>query len=226
MIPFMETQSASLGYAFGINYEYGKRKIKSMSNETFNSLTPDNLTEMTTQRSTALIDEFVTKIPNFNKMQEIIIDNFFKLEQRKLIENVKLAEWTLSLGEKGLGNIASGIYNLLTGNTQQTQQTQTIPKPITKPQVESRRETSKIITPQITPRQQINDLQKQYNIQFQKTKTALNKMNASGRSRQASTSRGHALHQANGRAYTRELSKQKSLAASLIKLRKKYGIFN
>ncbi len=38
MIPFMAAQSAVMGEAFGKHYQYGKRKISSMSNEEFNKL--------------------------------------------------------------------------------------------------------------------------------------------------------------------------------------------
>jgi len=38
MIPFMAAQSAVMGEAFGKHYQYGKRKISSMTNEEFNKL--------------------------------------------------------------------------------------------------------------------------------------------------------------------------------------------
>ncbi len=39
MIPFMAAQSFAMGQAFGTSFQYGKRKISSMSNEEFNKLT-------------------------------------------------------------------------------------------------------------------------------------------------------------------------------------------
>ncbi len=43
MIPFMAGQSLMMGEAFGKGFQYGKRKISSMSNEQFNALTADDL---------------------------------------------------------------------------------------------------------------------------------------------------------------------------------------
>ncbi len=37
MIPFMATQSMVMGQAFGMSFQYGKRKISAMSNEEFNA---------------------------------------------------------------------------------------------------------------------------------------------------------------------------------------------
>ncbi len=38
MIPFMAAQSFAMGHAFGTSFQYGKRKISSMSNDEFNAL--------------------------------------------------------------------------------------------------------------------------------------------------------------------------------------------
>ncbi len=43
MIPFMAAQSFAMGQAFGTSFQYGKRKISSMSNEEFNKVTPTSL---------------------------------------------------------------------------------------------------------------------------------------------------------------------------------------
>ncbi len=43
MIPFMAAQSFAMGHAFGTSFQYGKRKISSMSNEEFNAL---NVTDL------------------------------------------------------------------------------------------------------------------------------------------------------------------------------------
>ncbi len=40
MIPFMAAQSFAMGQAFGTSFQYGKRKISSMSNEEFNATSP------------------------------------------------------------------------------------------------------------------------------------------------------------------------------------------
>ncbi len=43
MIPFMGIQSAVMARQFGMGFQYGKRKISSMSNEEFNKLTPQQM---------------------------------------------------------------------------------------------------------------------------------------------------------------------------------------
>ncbi len=43
MIPFMAAQSFAMGHAFGTSFQYGKRKISSMSNEEFNALSATDL---------------------------------------------------------------------------------------------------------------------------------------------------------------------------------------
>ncbi len=44
MVPFMFMQSAAMALGFGSFFQYGKRKISSMSNDDFNVLTPEALT--------------------------------------------------------------------------------------------------------------------------------------------------------------------------------------
>ncbi len=43
MIPFMAAQSFAMGHAFGTSFQYGKRKISSLTNEEFNAL---NVTDL------------------------------------------------------------------------------------------------------------------------------------------------------------------------------------
>ncbi len=43
MIPFMATQSMVMGQAFGMGFQYGKRKISAMDNETFNKTTMEQV---------------------------------------------------------------------------------------------------------------------------------------------------------------------------------------
>ncbi len=64
MIPFMATQSLAMGEAFGKSFQYGKRKISSMTNEEFNKLTFENLM----QDQTANIR---TIIPNLHEQMQL-----------------------------------------------------------------------------------------------------------------------------------------------------------
>ncbi len=84
MAPFMAYQSAALAYSFGLNYEYGKRKIKSMSNEQFNELTPIKLNEITSIHHDALLEGFINEVPKTQPIQKLIIDQMVILERLKI----------------------------------------------------------------------------------------------------------------------------------------------
>ncbi len=73
MIPFMAFQSMAMGEAFGKSYQYGKRKISSMSNEDFNKLTAAGLaSEIMTDYNTQ-IPAVTTAVRNSSKFQSEII---------------------------------------------------------------------------------------------------------------------------------------------------------
>ncbi len=85
MVPFMETQSAALAYAFGLNYEFGKRKIKSMDNTTFNSLTSEQIADMASNHTSVLLSQFIQKIPQTLLSQEAIFKQYALIEQKKMV---------------------------------------------------------------------------------------------------------------------------------------------
>ncbi len=105
MVPFMETQSAALAYAFGLNYEAGKRKIKSMDNETFNALTPEDIANMSANQTKVQIDNFIKQIPSFMEFQKRILDHMVVLEGEKfklipkIIAEIGDSTWELIFGE-------------------------------------------------------------------------------------------------------------------------------
>ncbi len=80
----MEAQSAVLAMAFGVNYQYGKRKISALSNEEFNALTPEKIEEMQAEHTKVQIEGFIKKIPSTQAMQKHIIDEMVRLEFEKL----------------------------------------------------------------------------------------------------------------------------------------------
>ncbi len=63
MIPFMAGQSLAMGEAFGKGFQYGKRKISSMSNEEFNALDFKELSE-------SLATDYRVMIPSLQKSIE------------------------------------------------------------------------------------------------------------------------------------------------------------
>ncbi len=63
MIPFMAGQSLAMGEAFGKGFQYGKRKISSMSNEDFNKLNFQELSE-------SIATDYRVMIPSITKSIE------------------------------------------------------------------------------------------------------------------------------------------------------------
>ncbi len=87
MAPFMAYQSATMAFAFGLNYEIGKRTIKSMSNEQFNSLDPTKIEEIQSEHHAVQIKTFIdatTNNPHFDKIQDQVLDEMVKLEYKKI----------------------------------------------------------------------------------------------------------------------------------------------
>ncbi len=86
MAPFMGYQSAALAYNFGLNYEFGKRVIKSMSNEKFNKIAEDPilLNELTSRHHDVLLQAFINEVPKVDKIQDLIIKKMVELEFAKI----------------------------------------------------------------------------------------------------------------------------------------------
>ncbi len=86
MAPFMGYQSAALAYNFGLNYEFGKRVIKSMSNEKFNKIANDPilLNELTARHHDVLLKAFINEVPKVDKIQDLILDKMVELERKKI----------------------------------------------------------------------------------------------------------------------------------------------
>ncbi len=82
----MGYQSAALAYNFGLNYEFGKRVIKSMSNEKFNEIANDPilLNELTSRHHDVLLKAFINEVPKVDKIQDLIIKKMVELEFAKI----------------------------------------------------------------------------------------------------------------------------------------------
>jgi len=87
MIPFMAAQSAAMALAFGTNFQYGKRKISSMSNEEFNALTPEILTKNLTADISKMIPHVQQSMNEMTTLQGFIIRELIE-EIKKLPENI------------------------------------------------------------------------------------------------------------------------------------------
>ncbi len=94
MIPFMAAQSFAMGHAFGTSFQYGKRKISSMSNEEFNALSATDLHGV-------LQADIRGMIPSMNQSFQRMED--FQIDIIKSMANV-----ILKAGEQFLGLLTGG----------------------------------------------------------------------------------------------------------------------
>lgn len=103
MVPFMGFQSAVLGYEFGVNYELGKRTVKSLPNDLFNEIragstniitvnydgqdfeikTKDYLSFLSGKHYTQTIQQFYKALPEAMSTMDNIIDKSVEIELKK-----------------------------------------------------------------------------------------------------------------------------------------------
>jgi len=140
MAPFMAYQSAQMGFAFGFDYEKGKRSLKSMSNEEFNNLTTEQEQGIFAHNHGVLLQTFINEIPKSDIVQKIVLDKLVELEFKKVDMNIRLfkelpSEYLKQLlevfGAGGDTNNIQGLIdffnNLASGTT--TVHTDPIPTP-------------------------------------------------------------------------------------------------
>ncbi len=72
MIPFMGIQSGVMAQQFGMNFQYGKRKISAMSNEEFNKLTPQQMQADFSNQITGMIPTFEKSLQEMRPFQRMI----------------------------------------------------------------------------------------------------------------------------------------------------------
>ncbi len=75
MIPFMASQSLAMGEAFGKGFQYGKRKISSLTNEEFNALNPEDLGSDVMTDYRAMIPHIKKAMEDSKEFQTIIIQS-------------------------------------------------------------------------------------------------------------------------------------------------------
>ncbi len=72
MIPFMGIQSGVMAQQFGMNFQYGKRKISAMSNEEFNKLTPEQMQADFSTQIKGMIPTFEKSLQDMRPFQRMI----------------------------------------------------------------------------------------------------------------------------------------------------------
>ncbi len=75
MIPFMFAQSAAMALAFGSNFQYGKRKISSMSNEDFNLMSALEMNNGLASTMNAMIPTIEESFKHFEEMNTKILNS-------------------------------------------------------------------------------------------------------------------------------------------------------
>ena len=75
MIPFMGYQSLVMGEAFGLSYQYAKRKISSMTNEEFNKLTIQEVQQMLKKDIQTAIPQMKASMDDMLTLQTQMIDH-------------------------------------------------------------------------------------------------------------------------------------------------------
>ncbi len=78
MIPFMAAQSFAMGQAFGTSFQYGKRKISSMSNEEFNALNAEALHKQIQADIRTMIPSLNQSFAQMEKFQSEVVNSIIK----------------------------------------------------------------------------------------------------------------------------------------------------
>ncbi len=77
MIPFMGAQSLVIGKMFGEGFQYGKRKISAMPNESFNKLTFEDMMSNARAELKASIPTINASLQDMQPMVEVVVREFF-----------------------------------------------------------------------------------------------------------------------------------------------------
>jgi len=78
MIPFMAAQSFAMGEAFGKSFQYGKRKISSMTNEQFNKLTAEALHAEVQNDISKMIPHMKNSFDRMEKFQSEVVNSIIR----------------------------------------------------------------------------------------------------------------------------------------------------
>ncbi len=98
----MFMQSAAMALGFGSFFQYGKRKISSMSNEEFNALTPEALTAQLLSNVNNMIPSVQSSFKQMEQMNVLILDAMANYFSQGV---AKLDQWIRGRGENLLSNL-------------------------------------------------------------------------------------------------------------------------
>ncbi len=106
MVPFMFMQSAAMALGFGSFFQYGKRKISSMSNDEFNELTPEALTAQLMSSVNNMIPTVEQSFHQMEQMNTMILQAMSKYFDQAIDF---LGQWIQGRGEAFVKNIHTEI---------------------------------------------------------------------------------------------------------------------
>ncbi len=115
MIPFMAGQSLIMGESFGKGYQYGKRKISSMSNVEFNKMSSQDLAVGLETDYKALLPALTRAVKDSDKFQTMVVNEMVNIPADLLKSLID------SLG--GGGSTQTSTSASLVGETQQVRYT-------------------------------------------------------------------------------------------------------
>ncbi len=120
MIPFMATQSLAMGEAFGIGFQYGKRRISAMTNEEFNKKSPSDIHSDMQAGVKEMIPQMKESMSNFTLLQVDIIKELINYVKVILAEVPSIVQDVTSSSGGDIGKIGQEIiFGLLKNITGQ-----------------------------------------------------------------------------------------------------------
>ncbi len=108
----MFMQSAAMALAFGSFFQYGKRKISSMSNQEFNVLTPEDLTANLMSSVNNMIPTVEQSFHQMEQMNVLILDAMAKYFNQAV---GKIEQWIQTGGRNLQQNVQTGITDPIAG---------------------------------------------------------------------------------------------------------------
>ncbi len=92
MIPFMGIQSGVMAQQFGMNFQYGKRKISAMSNEEFNELTPEKMQADFSRQIKGMIPTFEASLQDMRPFQRMIFTEMLAVMKEAIDLGINVAK--------------------------------------------------------------------------------------------------------------------------------------
>ncbi len=131
MIPFMATQSLVMGESFGKAFQFGKRKISAMDNETFNKLTIEQVASEMFKSYQNILPDLKQSMRDSSQLQSDIIGQILSIPSETLADLFRLLAGQDRKGEAFVPEVSDP--NKFNPPADQPQGTGPVEPPSTKP---------------------------------------------------------------------------------------------